>query len=245
MMNKLIVLLSASLCPVAAFVPTTPSCRSASILFEVIRADVAEVKVDAGLGGVRLAQENAIKISGEVRHKPGSAEARALDLTRYTQMTPVEESKVLGILGKLGGKIIGTGQGKELYKNPGESIEAVVQLAPIEAVKDAVNSAASAIEEQTLVFNFLGGNQLILGEVLDATNEAVLNMDIATKAKVFFNSMSDSSIPADTCTVSVVSIKDNEDSFAGADEAIASGEVYMFGGKWFTVEKAKINTAIA
>jgi hypothetical protein len=245
MMNQLIILLASSLYLVAAFVPSTHSSRPVSVLFEVIRADVIEQEVDPGLGGVRLAQESSIKISGEVRHKPGSAESRALDLTRYTRLTPVEESKVLDILGRLGGKILATGQGKELHKNPGESIEAVVQLAPLEAIKDAVNSAASAIEEQMIVFNFLGGDQLMIGQVLDATNEAVVNMDIATKAKVFFNSMSDSSIPAGTCMVSVVSLRDHEESFSGADEAIAAGEVYEFGGKWFTVDKANINTAIA
>ena len=102
-----------------------------------------------------------------------------------------------------------TGQGKEWYKDPGESVESIVLLTPFEAVKDAVNSATSAIEEQTIVFNFLGGDDLIIGQVLDATNEAVVNIDIATKADVFFNSMSDSSIPADICTVLVISIEDN------------------------------------
>lgn len=247
-MNRLVLLLAFSLSPVGAFVPTTLSGRWASFvppLFELIRADTVDQEVDSGLGGVRLAQESSIKISGEVRHKPGNAEARALDLTRYTQLTPVDESKVMGILGKVGGKILATGQGKEWYKDPGESIESIVLLAPFEAVKDAVNSAASAIEEQTIVFNFLGGEELIIGQVLDATNEAVVNMDIATKAKVFFNSMSDSSIPADICTVSVVSIEDNEESFAGMEEAIAGGEIYSFGGKWFSVDKANINNAIA
>jgi hypothetical protein len=245
-MNRVVLLLAFSLYPAGAFVPTTSSGRSASQpLFEIIRADVVDSEVDPGLGGVRLAQESSIKIRGEVRHKPGNAEARALDLTRYTRLTPVDESKVLGILGTVGGKILATGQGKELYKDPGESIESVVQLAPFEAVKDAVNSAASAIEEQTIVFNFLGGNDLIIGQVLDATNEAVVNMDIATKAKVFFNSVSDGSIPADVCTVSVVSIGGSEDSFTGTEEAISGGEIYAFGGKWFTVDKANINSAVA
>jgi len=81
-------------------------------------------------------------------------------------LTTADASKVLGLLGKVGGKIVATGQGKEWYKDPGESVESIVLLTPFEAVKDAVNSATSAIEEQTLVFNFLGGDDLIMGKCL-------------------------------------------------------------------------------
>lgn len=249
-MNIFVVLLFAALGWATAFVPLTPSqIRSVSPLFEVIRADVEQlVEVDPRLGGVQLTEESSIKINGEVRHKPGNAEARPFDLTRYTKLTSVEESKVKDVLGKVGGKIIATGQGKEFYKDPGTTVESVVILAPIEAAKDAVNAAASAIEEDTIIFNFLGGDELVIGQVLEATNEAVVNMDIATKANVYFNSMSDRSVPADTCTVTVLSIggdDSSESSFStGVEEAIAAGEAYFMDGKWWTVEKANVNTAL-
>jgi len=258
MMNKIHLFLALSLSFSDAFIPSTrldsrsicsSSSSSPSALFEVIRADVVEQEFDTGLGGVRLAQESSIKISGEVRHRPGNAEARALDLTRYTQLTPIEVSKVQDIFGMMGSKILATGEGKELYRDPGNSIESFIQLAPLEAAKVAVNTAASAIGESTIIFNFLGGDDLILGQVLDATNEAVVNMDVATKAKVFFNSMSDSSIPADVCSVSVIAVGDKESesssSRSGIDDAIAAGEIYSLGGKWFTVDKANMNNDIA
>lgn len=247
-MNRLVTLLALTVSGAAAFVPRTPS-RSSSPnwqLYEVIRGEVVQSEpIDTGLGGVRLAQESAIKIAGEVRHKPGSAEARPNDLIRYTQLTTVDESKVNGVFGKIGGKILATGQGVELYKDPGDTLEAIVKLGPMEAIKDAANGAASAIDETTLVFNFLGGDDLIMTEVTDATNELVVMMDIATKAKITFNSMSHSSIPMGTCTVTVVAIGESEEKFFGVEESIAAGEVYGRDGVWYTVDKANINTAVA
>jgi hypothetical protein len=246
-MNRFLLLLALAISHVAAFVPRNPTRGpSSSELYELILGEDLELEgVDAGLGGVRLAEENVIKITGEVRHKPGSAEARAMDLVRYTQLTTVEESKVKDVLGKVGGKIIATGVGIELYKDPNESLDTIVKLGPMEAIKDAFNGAASAIEEKSLVFNFLGGDDLVLGEVLDATNELVVMMDIATKAKVSLNSLCHSSIPPGTCTVSVVSVGDSEAEVAGADGSIAAGEVYMRDGVWYTVDKANVNAAMA
>jgi len=244
-MNRLLGLLALTVSGAAAFVPRHPA-RTTLELNEVIRGEIVEsAPVDTGLGGVRLAQESAIKITGEVRHKPGSAESRPSELIRYKELTTVEESKVKDVLGKVGGKIITTGQGLQLYKDPGDTLEKIVKLGPIEAVKDAANGAASAIDATNLVFNFLGGDDLIMREVLDATNELVVMMDIATKAEVSFNSISHSSIPSGTCTVCVVAIGESDETFSGPDEAISSGEVYARDGVWYTVDKANINTAVA
>lgn len=238
---------------VAAFIPrlvatprTTGSdggavvIRKRSELYEVIRGDTLDTPTfDVGAGGVRLAKENAIKITAEVRHKPGSAESRALDLKRYTQLSKIEESQIKDILSKSGGggKIIATGMGVELYKDPGDSLESIVKLAPMEAIKDAVNGAASAIKEKKLVINFLGGDDLIVGEVLDATNELVVMMDIATKAKVSVNSLSHNSIPMGTCSVCVVSLGEASSELTGVEESVAAGEVYYRDGVWYTVDK--------
>ncbi len=229
----------------AAFVARNPTTVSWQ-LYEVIRGDAVDTpNIDVGQGGVRLAQESAVKIIGEVRHKPGSAESRAVDLVRYTELLKVDEAKVKEVLEKVGGKIIATGKGVEVYKDPGDALEAIIKLAPMEAIKDAVNGAASAIDEKELVVNFFGGDDLILGEVLDATNELVVMMDIATKAKISLNSMSHSSIPPGTCTVSVISIQAGENKFSGAGDSIAAGELYIREGLWYTVDKANINTAVA
>mmetsp|Transcript_100532 Transcript_100532/g.290396 ORF Transcript_100532/g.290396 Transcript_100532/m.290396 type:complete len:245 (+) Transcript_100532:115-849(+) len=244
-MNRILFLAALGFAGVSAFVPRNPA-RSASELYEVIKAeDIENVQVDPGSGGVRLAQESAIKITGEVRHKPGSAEARAMDLTRYTKLTAVDEPTVKNVLGKVGGKIIAVGQGKELYEDPGDRLEAAIKLAPVEAIKDAFESASSAIEEETIVLNFLGGKELVLGEVLDAASEFVVMMDIATKAKVYVNSMSHDSVPRDSCTLSVVAVREKDDGFSGAEESIASGEVYTLDGSLYTVEKANLNTDLA
>ena len=233
----------------AAFVPrlASPSGHgTTSELYEVIRGDAIDTpSFDVGAGGVRLAKENAIKITAEVRHKPGSAESRAMDLKRYTQLSKVDESQIRDILAKTGGKIIATGKGTELYKDPGDSLEAIVKLGPMEAIKDAVNGAASAIEEKELVFNFLGGDDLILGEVLDATNELVVMMDIATKAKISVNSLSHNSLPLGSCSVCVISVGESASELSGVEESVAAGEVYFREGVWYTVDKANINTAIA
>lgn len=249
-MNRLVVLLPLLVAQASAFVPRNPNragpSSSTSELYELILGEDLKIEdIDEGLGGVRLAQESAVKITGEVRHKPGSAESRPMDLVRYTGMTTVEESKMKDVLGKIGGKIIATGQGTELYKDPGDTLEKIVKLGPLEAIKDAVSGAASAIEEKELVLNFLGGDDLVLGEVLDAANELVVMMDIATKAKVSLNSLCLSSIPSGTCTVCVVSVGEGEASVSGSDSSIAAGEVYMHDGVWYTVDRANINTAVA
>jgi hypothetical protein len=219
-------------------------------LFEVIRGEDEEAPTfDLGLGGVRLAQESAIKISGEVKHKPGLAEARPAELLRYNNMKELEEGKVQDVLGKVGSTILCSGQGTEIYKNPGDTLETVVVVAPMEAIKEAFKAAASAIESEKLVFNFLGGDELMMGEVLEATNEMVVMLDIATRAKVSFNSLCHSSIPKGDCAVTVVSVGSNVQEegaeFSGVEKAVASGEIYLRDGAWWTVDESEINTAVA
>lgn len=240
------------LCLFCVIVPNTaftPAVQRSNIwpLRGIVEGDDADAEpFDVGSGGVRLAQESAIKITGEVKHKPGQADARPMELLRYNSLQRVNESTVESLMEKTGSKVICTGKGVELYKDPGDSLEAVVKLAPLEAMKDAVSGAASAIECDSLVFNFLGGDDLMMGEVLDAANEMVVMMDIATKAKISFNSLCHDSIPAGTCTVTVVSLGSGEyEGSDGVEKAIASGEVYLRDGAWWTVQESEINTAVA
>lgn len=199
-----------------------------------------------GGDGVRLAQESAIKITGEVVHKPGKADAQPMELLRYTALNKVDESTVTSVLEQTGSKILCSGQGVEEYRDPGETTEKIVILAPTEAIKDAVSKAAPAMESESLVFNFLGGDDLMMGEVLDAAKEMVLMMDIATKAKISFNSLCHDSIPCGTCTVTVVSLGTGTfEGSSGVQKSIAAGEVYLRDGTYMTVQESEINTALA
>merc|ERR1712194_465267 len=174
------------------------------------------------MGGVRLAQESAIKIVGEIKHKPGKSESLPSDLMRYNNLKTVDESAVQGALSNTGSTIICSGQGVEDYKDPGETTNKIVLYAPMEAVKDAVTNAASAMESERLVFNFLGGDDMIAGEVMEAGSELVLTLDIPTKTQVFFNSLSHTTIPKGTCTVTVVSVGGPaDDSLSSVEKAVA------------------------
>ncbi|KAL3918104.1 MAG: hypothetical protein SGARI_007555, partial [Bacillariaceae sp.] len=62
------------------------------------------------------------------------------------------------------------------------------------------------MESTALVFNFLVGDDRILGHVLEAAQALTLDLDIPTKCKVSFNSVCHASIPSGTCTVTVVNV---------------------------------------
>lgn len=214
-------------------------------LNDIIEAQTTDfVENDEGPGGVKLAKESAIKIVGDIQHKPGKAESLPRDLVRYNNLKTVEEPMVQNVLKTVGSTILCSGQGVELYKDPGQTTVKNVNYAPIEAIKDAITNAASAMESDTLVFNFLGGDDLMLGEVMDAGSELVLNLDIPTKTKISFNSLSHKTIPKGTCTVTVVSVgSQSNGSLSGVEKAVALGEVYTRDGTWFAVEESDINTA--
>lgn len=216
-------------------------------LNNVIEAQTEDfVEKEEGLGGVKLAKESAVKILGDIQHKPGKAESLPQDLLRYKNLKTLDESMVQNVLKNVGSTILCSGQGVEDYKDPGQTTNKKVDYAPLEAIKDAITNAASAMESESLVFNFIGGNDLILGEVMEAGSELVLALDIPTKTKISFNSLSHNTIPTGTCTITVVSVGgQTNDSLSGAEKAVAQGEVYSRDGVWYTVEESDINTAVA
>ena len=253
-----VTLSSSFICLVDGFSPSLPTTsastpKSSSRLHDVISPDGrTAADIDFGQGGVRLAQESAIKIVGSINHSPGKASAETSNLLRYTDLRQINDgqSKVASILEQAYGgsaRIVATGQGVELYKDPGETVIKEIFFGPMEAVKDAFSSAASAMEYEKLVFNFLGGDDLIAGEVYDAAEELVIMLDIATKAKVEFNSLCHKSIPSETCTVTVVGLPSAgaEAAGTGIEKAVASGEVYSRDGVWYTVVEEDINEAVA
>jgi hypothetical protein len=235
---------------VTAISPTISSITTTTtVLFEVIEPLTEnEAPVDEGLGGVRLAKESAIKISGMVKHKPGSADATAKNLLRYFGLQTVENAPQ--IMENLDHVILCIGQGVELYKDPGTTTKKEVFYAPLEAVKDALTTAASAMSSTHLVFNFLGGDDLMLGEVLNACNDLTINLDIPTKAQIMFNSLCHDSIPSGTCTVTVVSLgmsgqEEGISILSDIEKALAKGELYHRDGVYYTVIESDINPAIA
>jgi len=203
---------------------------------------------DAGAGGVRLAQQSAIKVSGEVKHKPGSANPKPLELLRYTKLQQVDERIVLG--GEATFKIVCTGRGIENFKDPGDTTEKEVTLAPLDAVRDAMISAGTTQDVDILVCNFLGGDDLMIMEIMNAVEQLVLNLDVKTNTKISFNSLCHTSFPMGETTLMVVGMNDNASSsdgndLRGAQASLAKGEVYFHDGNYYTVAKEDIDSAVA
>jgi hypothetical protein len=241
---------------------TISSALASTITSSVIYADDMDFQFDVGQGGVRLAQESAVKVTGTVQHKPGSAKPKATNLIRYTRLREVPDfDATSSSRSKFGGAtVICTGRGKELYQDPGSMAESVIVLAPFDAARDSLAGAGSAMEAKKVVINFMGGDGLQVLEVLDAIRQLVLMLDVNTKSKIYFNSISHSTCPDGTATVAVVAFNHDDDdpengeadgdvktmtkTLFGIDKALASGEVYFCGGKWYTVTDEDINPAL-
>lgn len=216
----------------------------------VIKSEELDFERDIGRGGVRLAQESAVKMLGQVKHKPGSATPVLQELIRYTDVTLLEENKVKEQLQTMGATIVCTGQGKELYADPGATAEMRVVLAPLDAVRDALTTAGSAMACAKLVINVAGGDDLQVKEVIDALEELVLDLDVPTNAKIHFNSLSHSSFPKLAATITAVAlpkeaVEASSEGKKGTEKSVAEGEVYFSQGKWYTVVQEDINTAVA
>lgn len=219
---------------------------SISIPLRVIKADDTDFDFDPGAGGVALAETSVIKITGTVQHKPGSASPNVKELIRYREIQEVKEDKVNQILSEHNARIIATGQGKEMYFDPGETVEARVTLAPHDAVRDSLAGAGSAMEYPTIVLNFAGGDDAQVSEVLNAVEEIVLDLDVATRAKIIFNSISHSMLPPTSSYLTVIGLPEEVTTggLRNVDRAVASGEVYFANGKYYTVIEEDINPAL-
>lgn len=244
-----VLLLAFMVSPVRAFLPLpsknhrTFSGEDFRPLGPVITADEIDFDFDVGQGGVRLAEESVIKITGSIKHKPGKAEPEVKDLLRYTELSLVSEAD----LPKDNFKIIATGRGKELYKNPGESTESVIIYAPSDAVRDALFGAGAASDCARIVVNFAGGDDLQVLEVLEAVEKLVLGLDAVTKSVITFNSISHNSLPMGQATVTVVGLGEENTSggLKGTQKSMSNGEVYFVDGKYWTVTADSLNTAVA
>jgi len=209
----------------------------------VIQGTKEEEIIDEGLGGVRLAKECALKISGKARKKKSQTEAEATDLKRYDKVVELDWEKVRGVAEAAGNEVVCTGGGKELYKDPGDSVSKEIYLAPMEAAVDALSSAPTAKDAECVVINVLGGEDLILHQAMEAVKYIVQGLQLSDKAKIVFHSLCHSSFPLEYASVTVVArgSKEDDQKSTGIDRSLANGQLYFQRGKWWTVIDEDLN----
>jgi hypothetical protein len=238
--------------------PTTPA---SSRLFSLIKGEAyGSEPFDENEGGVGLAKRCAVKIVGG-RSVGGNA-IEAQELYRYERLTPLDKSEIANSIaeGKYGDiQLLCSGMGKEDYVDPGSSYrveDKVIKLAPIEAVKNALSSIAKmppptidSKKSLMMVFNFLGGDELIIGEVLMACDMLVEGLNLPATTKVKFNSISHVDVPSELCHVTVVAVGGGALSSSSSsseeediDESVGKGELYDRDGTWFTVARRDMIT---
>lgn len=211
----------------------------------VIRPENADEKWDLSLGGVALAMDSAIKVSGRVK---GGSSAEATSLLRYEKLTEASNDDVQSVMGSVGASLVCSGLGQELYKDPGRTTVAEVTYGPSDAVRQALSSVPNSdalADANALVFNFLGGEDLIVDEVLGAIDNLVEGLSISeSKARVSFNSVSHKDIPDGTASVTVMATGGPaEGGFTdGLGKAVANGEAYFYQGKWYAVLEEDLNS---
>jgi len=221
------------------------SINRSSKLFSIIKGEAeGSAPFDENEGGVGLAKRSAIKIVGVVNKGKGVAQ----DIVRYEKIQQLDMSAAKSVMDTADCQLLFSGAGKEMYQDPGSSgryQDKTIVLAPVDAAKNAVASGAVTIGEDTksVVFNFLGGDDLIIGEILEACELMASGLDLSSKTKIQFNSMSSTEIPGDQCAVTMVASGGKAGGFDGEDESVARGELYVLDGKWFTVSEADVTTA--
>ena len=211
----------------------------------VIKPEEDTESWDLSLGGVGLAMDSAIRISGAVS-APGGGDADVTRMDRYNRLAEASETDVNAAMSTAGAALVASGMGQELYKDPGLSTVREVTCAPADAVVKALSSTPNAAAlggAKSIAVNFLGGNDLISDEVVDAANLLAQNMDFgAKKVKIFVNAVSYKDIPDGTASVTVMTVSGEGGSDAasaaadgGLAKAIGKGEAYFYQGKWYAV----------
>ncbi len=98
-----------------------------------------------------------------------------------------------------------------------------------------------------VLLNFLGGENLVIFDVMDAAKTMVDGLDTKKQTQVTFNSLCHSQFPDEVASVTVVATYGNSDDkqLTGVDKCISKGEIYVHQDKYWTVSDDDINTAIA
>jgi hypothetical protein len=209
--------------------------QSVTSLRNVIRGLDEEDLIDEGLGGVTLAIESAILVSGQ--YDKSADEFSLNDLTRYTELTEIKDSSLLQ---SSDSNVIGAGGGDECYYDPGENTYKQIDFAPIVAATEAVKSISTGFGDiSSLSVNILGGDELVINEAVDGALEVVRNMiDLPSNCKVSMTSLCTSSIPATSASVTLVAGSGNGKGSTG----IERGYIYQHKGKLWTVQEENLET---
>jgi hypothetical protein len=181
--------------------------------------DEQDLQFDVGSGGVRLAQEAVIVISGTVKGEKSNLSS----LKRYTSLKQLNDSTTPTVLA--------VGRGTEDFVDPGTGSTAQVIFAPLQAIQDAANSLDASKTTADLVVNFLGGDDLQVPQVLQALSSCVA----LGKQKITFHSLAFADFPTGQVTVTIME---------GGLEGVNS-QVYFHDGKYWTVAEEDLNTALA
>lgn len=238
-------------------------------LLGVIRPESVDFDFNVGQGGVQLAQDSVIQLVGVVpttTRQTAQAAQFTEDLVRYTRVRVVEEAAVAQ-------SVWGTGTGTEVYQDPGSGTDQIIVQAPTDAVQQAVatilrntnNNGLSSTPTQTHVaINFCGGDDAQVLEVMAAATQCVQSLldhksEIAgmksdSSIEFSFRSLSHSSFPSGSSTVTVLAIQKQDPATDGTaasetttaeERAMATGELYFCNGQYYTVVEEDINPAIA
>uniref|UniRef100_A0A7R9X0I0 Uncharacterized protein n=1 Tax=Craspedostauros australis TaxID=1486917 RepID=A0A7R9X0I0_9STRA len=218
---------------------TTTARRTSTAVFSsyIIEPDDLsdDVGVDPNSGGVGLALNCATRICGAVSSK---GEVEPADMSLFDALSEVASAPTT---------IAAIGEGKENYVDPGKGTKQEIFYGPIEAMKDVLSNlnVADLDGKQKVIINLLSGDDLILGEVMDAISQFVKETGVAPKKqKIEFNSISFKDIERGDCTITIV-LGDGEsaEDVSGADKSVANGEVYFYKDKYYTVDEANLNTS--
>eukprot|EP00527_Entomoneis_sp_CCMP2396_P002646 CAMPEP_0198143086 /NCGR_PEP_ID=MMETSP1443-20131203/5729_1 /TAXON_ID=186043 /ORGANISM="Entomoneis sp., Strain CCMP2396" /LENGTH=225 /DNA_ID=CAMNT_0043806227 /DNA_START=319 /DNA_END=996 /DNA_ORIENTATION=+ len=219
---------------------------SAAAKSSVIYADDSDFNFDPGQGGVRLASESALCLSGKVSK---GCKASPDQFTRYTKVTPIDESEMKATLLQQSAELIAVGDGKELYKDPVSGTEQVIQLGPIEAVTDllaTLRTSGKGIDDtMDIIVNLVGGDDTQVLEVLGALGQLREGMGISQKAKMSFFSLTHPSFPLQRVTMTLVAMPSDVSTNSireSKEKAIAQGLVFFQEGKYYTLLEDHINS---
>lgn len=210
---KSILLLFGWLCTVHAFVVVTTKIRPRRDVScaDVIQPDAADLTFDRGSGGVRLAKESVIELSGSLKNNKFHYE----DLKRFTELTQVGEPDFAVVVGR----------GVEEYEDPGPGTKAGIRHAPLQAMEDAVGSIQN---KDNLVVNFCGGSDLQALEVKHAIQ--YLKDTLQLQSPIMFRSLSHEMFPDGHAYVTIVNDAEEQNS-----------EIFFYDGKYWTLSEEHIN----
>ena len=201
---------------ISAFAPSS-IFRIPTQLHAYIEADLSEEGLDPKGGGLGLAMDNGILISGSV-DKKGTAIAK--EMNHYSKVIKSDISS-------LGAKVLCKGEGVELYKDPGLATEKLITFSPHSAVEDALSAIESQDKDGSIFINFAGGDDLMVHEVLEGVQMMVEGMNLSSNVE--FRSLCEPTFSERKCDVAVVSVSGD-----------SNGQIYYNGGEWYTLSEDDI-----